>query len=346
MPPIQTGLLAYGMSGRVFHAPFLSAHPGFALRAVVERTRKTAAAAYPDLISYDTVAELLADEALELVVINTPNNTHVDLARQALRAGKHVLIEKPVAITVAELDELLALAARQQRHVLAYQNRRWDSDFQLVRQVVESGQLGRLTEVHFRFDRYKASLNVKTFKEDPAVAGSGLSYDLGPHVLDQALSLFGRPHLSQLVRASHRPGSRVDDYFHAHLHYPGGLHVFVTGSLLTAAPVPAYVLHGTLGSFQKSRADVQETQLTAGMQPTAAGYGHEPTEAVGSLTLATAEPGQFITTTLPAPTGNYTGLFEAVYQTIRHGQPFPVRPEQLRWQLEILAGGGLPGSQG
>ena len=336
MLPIQTGLLAYGMSGRIFHAPFLSTNPGFQLRAVVERSRKTAAATYPGIISYDTVAELLADEALELVVINTPNNTHFELAQQALRAGKHVLIEKPVATTVAELNELLALATRQQRQVLAYQNRRWDSDFQLVRQVVESGQLGRLTEVHFRFDRYKQALNPKTFKEDPAVPASGLSFDLGPHVLDQALSLFGQPLQSHFTRASHRPDSRVDDYFHAHLTYADGLNVFVTGSLLTAAPVPAYVLHGTLGSFQKSRTDVQETQLDQGLLPTAPNYGREPAEAAGTLTLAT-EPGQFTTSRQPAPAANYAGLFDAVYQTVRHGQPFPVRPEELRWQLEILA---------
>lgn len=337
MSAIATGLLAYGMSGRIFHAPFLHTHPGFTLRAVVERSRKTAAATYPGILSYDSVAALLADEALELVVVNTPNDTHFALARQALAAGKHVLIEKPVATTPAELDELLALARQQQRQVLAYQNRRWDSDFQLVRQVVESGQLGQLTEVHFRFDRYKAALNPKTFKEDPAVPGSGLSFDLGPHVLDQALSLFGQPEHSRFTRASHRPGSRVDDYFHAHLEYTDGLNVFVTGSLLTAAPVPAYVLHGTLGSFRKSRADVQEIQLDQGILPTEATYGQEPADAAGTLTLA-GEPGQLTTAQRPSSRGSYAGLFEAVYQTIRHGQPFPVRPEQLRWQLEILTG--------
>ncbi|RSK44155.1 Gfo/Idh/MocA family oxidoreductase [Hymenobacter perfusus] len=337
--PIQTGLLAYGMSGRIFHAPFLSTHPGFQLRAVVERSRKQMAQHYPDIISYDSVAELLADPQLELVVVNTPNDTHFALARQALQAGKHVLIEKPVATTVAELDELLALAAAQNRHVLAYQNRRWDSDFQLVRQVVESGQLGQLTEVHFRFDRYKAALNAKTFKEDPAVAGSGLSFDLGPHVLDQALSLFGQPEHAHVTRASHRPGSRVDDYFHMHLQYPQGLNVFVAGSLLTAAAGPAYVLHGTLGSFQKSRADVQEAQLDQGQLPTAATYGHEPAGQEGTLTLVPA-PGETQVSRLAAPQGQYQDLFEAVHQTIRHGQPFPVRPEQLRWQLEMLAGKG------
>ncbi|MET4108247.1 Gfo/Idh/MocA family oxidoreductase [Hymenobacter sp. UYP22] len=337
--PIQTGLLAFGMSGRIFHAPFVQAHAGFQLRAVVERSRKQAQQHYPTVISYDSVAELLADEELELVIINTPNDTHFALAKRALQAGKHVLIEKPVATTVAELDELLTLAAAQNRHVLAYQNRRWDSDFQLVRQVVASGQLGELTEVHFRFDRYKAALNTKTFKEDPAVPGSGLSFDLGPHVLDQALSLFGQPERAHLTRASHRPGSRVDDYFHAHLQYPRGLNVFVTGSLLTAAPVPAYVLHGTLGSFQKSRADVQETQLDQGLPPTASEYGLEPAAAAGTLTVVPA-PGQIQVSSLPASTGNYLGLFEAVFQTLRNGQPYPIRAKELRWQLEILEGRG------
>ncbi|RFP63344.1 oxidoreductase [Hymenobacter lapidiphilus] len=280
-----------------------------------------------------------ANDALELVVVNTPNDTHFALARQALLAGKHVLIEKPVATTVAELEELLALARQQQRHLLAYQNRRWDSDFQLVRQVVESGRLGQLAEVHFRFDRYKLALNPKQFKEPPAAPGSGLSFDLGPHVLDQALSLFGRPLRHRFTRASHRPGSLVDDYFQAHLEYPVGLNVFVAGSLLTAAPGPAYVLHGTAGSFQKTRADVQETQLVAGLSPTAASYGHEPAGAEGVLTLAT-EPGHFRTEQLAAPVGTYAGLFEAVHQTIRHGRAFPVSTEQLRWQLEILTDGG------
>lgn len=331
--PIQTGLLAFGMSGRIFHAPFVATHLGFQLRAVVERSRKQAAEFYPGVISYNNVAELLADPELELVIINTPNGTHFELAREALRAGKHVLIEKPVTTTLAELDELLILAKERGLHLLAYQNRRWDSDFQLVREVVESRQLGRITEVHFRFDRYKAALNAKVFKEDPATPGSGLSFDLGPHVLDQALSLFGRPERVHKTLSCHRPGSRVNDYFHYHLAYPGGLNVFVTGSLLTAAPVPAYVLHGTLGSFQKARTDVQETQLDQGLLPTDADYGLDSN--AGELTVV-AGNGEKTVTTLAAPRGNYPGLFEAVHQTLRQGAPYPIRAEELRWQLEIL----------
>ena len=333
--PIPTGLLAHGMSGRIFQAPFLAAHPGFELRAVAERHEKRMARDYPAVRSYDSVAELLTDDTLELIVVNTPSNTHFDLARQALQAGRHVLIEKPVATTPAQLRELLDLARQQGRHLLAYQNRRWDTDFGAVRRVVESGRLGRLIEAHFRFDRYKPALNPKVFKEngDP---GSGLLFDLGPHLIDQAISLFGRPLSATKTLGQHRPDTRVDDFFSLHLRYPAGLNVWVSGSLLVADPGPAYVLHGTLGSYRKHRTDPQENQLVAGRTPKAPGYGHEAPGDEGRLTLA-APDGSLRTTPDPAAPGNYRGLFEAVYQTIRHGQPYPITAQQLTWQLELLA---------
>ena len=183
VPPIRTALLAYGMSGKLFQAPFLAAHPGFELYAVVERTETRMAHDYPGIRSYRSVAELLAEPTVELVVVNTPSATHFELAAQALRAGKHVLLEKPVATSVAQLQELLALAQQQNHHLLAYQNRRWDSDFGSVRHVVaggQLGQLGQLLEAHFRFDRYKPALNTKKFKEEPgpgaAAPGVALSW--------------------------------------------------------------------------------------------------------------------------------------------------------------------------
>ncbi|GAA3938774.1 Gfo/Idh/MocA family oxidoreductase [Hymenobacter algoricola] len=330
--PIQTGLLAYGMSGKVFQAPFLSVHPGFGFRALVERSRREAHETYPGVVSYASVAELLADPEIELVIVNTPNDTHAELTRQALRAGKHVLLEKPVATSVAEFEELWALARQSGRQLLAYQNRRWDSDFQAVRQVVDSGQLGQLIEVHFRFDRFKPALHFKKFKEEP-VPGSGLLYDLGPHLLDQVISLFGRPLRSRKTTGRYRPGSQVDDYFTYHLQYPAGLNVFVTSGLLIAQPLPSFVLHGTQGSFVKPRSDVQEAQLLRGMSPRAPEYGLDPEP--GTLTLAAAD--HKVTTVYPTPPGNYAGLFEAVYQSIRHGAPFPVREDELRWQNELLA---------
>ncbi|SNC59303.1 Predicted dehydrogenase [Hymenobacter gelipurpurascens] len=333
--PIQAGLLAYGMSGRIFHAPFLAAHPGFQLRAITERSRKLAATDYPAIISYDSVEELLKDPVIQLVVVNTPNDTHFALAKQALQAGKHVLIEKPVGTTSAEITELFDLGRQLNLQVFGYQNRRWDSDFQAVRQVVESGQLGQLIEAHFRFERYKMPIHTKVFKEDPTTPGAGLSFDLGPHVLDQALSLFGKPEKVHKTLASHRFGSRVDDYFHFHLSYPGGLNVFVSGSLLVAAPGPAYVLHGTQGSYKQQRTDVQETQLDKGLKPTEEAYGHDLPGSEGALTVVQPD-GEKSTTEVPTPRGNYMGLFEAVYQSLMHGRAFPVREEELFWQLQAL----------
>ncbi|OGX81539.1 oxidoreductase [Hymenobacter coccineus] len=332
--PIRTGLLAYGMSGKLFHAPFITAHAGFELSAVVERHDARMAADYPCVRSYPSVAEFLADPALELVIINTPSGLHVEQARQALLAGKHVLIEKPVAAKAAEWQALGALAQEQGRHLLAYQNRRWDTDFGAVRRVVESGQLGQLIEAHFRYDRYKTALSPKPFKETPGPA-VGLAYDLGPHLVDQAISLFGRPLGVRKVQGHYRPGGLIDDFFSFHLRYPAGLNVWLTAGLLVAAPGPAYVLHGTRGSYQKGRTDPQEAQLLAGLRPTDPAYGHELPGSDGHLTLAGPDDG-LSTQPDPAPSGNYLGLFDAVAQTIRHNHPYPVRADEVAWQLEIL----------
>lgn len=326
--------MAYGMSGKLFHAPFLAAHPGFALHAGVERHTPRLAADYPGVRSYPSVAEFLADPALELVVVNAPSGLHVALARAALQAGKHVLVEKPVAAAAAEWQALLALARTQNRHLLAYQNRRWDTDFGAVRRVVESGRLGPLSEAHFRYDRYRAALSPKAFKEAPGPA-VGLAYDLGPHLLDQAISLFGRPLAVHKVQGYFRPGTRVDDFFSFHLRYPAGLNVWLTAGLLVADPGPAYVLHGTQGSYRKGRTDPQEAQLLAGLRPTDPAYGHEPPGSDGRLTLA-GPAGALQTWPDPAAPGNYLGLFDAVFQTVRHGAAYPIRAEQVAWQLEAL----------
>ncbi|TGE26748.1 Gfo/Idh/MocA family oxidoreductase [Hymenobacter metallicola] len=334
MTKIRTGLLAYGMSGKVFHAPFVATHPGFELTAVTERSRKEAQRQYPAVVSYDSVEALLADDSLELIVVNTPSNTHADFTRQALLAGKHVLLEKPVATSPDEVRDLWGLARQQGKHLLAYQNRRWDSDFQLVKHVVESGQLGQLIEVTFRYDRFKTTLNPKPFKETP-LPGSGLPYDLGPHLLDQAISLFGQPLQSRKTAGRFRAGTRVDDYFSIQLLYPN-FTVTVASGLLIADPLPAFVLHGTQGSFRKTRGDVQEAQLISGLSPLAPEYGLEPADQAGVLTVAGGNDVK-TTTVLPTAKGDYTGLFEAVYQTIRNNVPYPIREEQLLWQNEILA---------
>ncbi len=333
--PITAGLLAFGMSGRVFHAPFLHTSNQFELKAVVERTQKKVHTFYPDVISYDTTEALLADEEIELVVINTPNYTHFDLAIQALKAGKHVLIEKPAAATSDEVKTLFDTARKAGKHVFVYQNRRWDSDYLVVKQVVESGRLGDLIEVHFRFDRYRATIGPKFFKEKAGLAANGVSFDLGPHLLDQVIALFGQPVSFTKTTGSYRDSSEVDDYLHLHLKYPHQLNVFITTSLLVGQPLPAFVLHGKLGSFIKDRVDVQEDQLNAGVMPVDDNYGIEPEGKEGQL-ITFDENGNKLIEPVPSLNGDYKKLFEAVYHTIRDGAAFPVTDEHIAWQIEIL----------
>ena len=337
--PIKTGLLAYGMSGRVFHAPFIDAHPGFELTAVVERHEKKATERYPDIISYDKTEELLDDPQIKLIIVNTPNNTHFDLAKQALHAGKHVLVEKPIAPTVAEVKELYDLSRQVNKHLMVYQNRRWDSDFLSVKEVIESGKLGELIEVHFRFDRYKATLSPKRFKETKSMAPNGLAYDLGPHLVDQAISLFGRPLKFTKTTATYREGSEVDDYFHFHLSYPHNLNVYLTSCLLIAQPLPSFVVHGSLGSYIKDRVDVQEAQLDKSILPTDPAYGVEPEESEGKL-VTIGFDGQKNIEVIPSYKGQYIQLFEAVYQAIRNNALYPITEEHIAWQIELLQAHG------
>jgi scyllo-inositol 2-dehydrogenase (NADP+) len=333
--PIITGLMAYGMSGRIFHAPFLTTNPGFTFKAVVERHEKKAAARYPDVTSYSAIDELLADDEIELVIVNTPNNTHFDFTLQALNAGKHVLLEKPAAATSAEVKIMFDLARKKNLHLMLYQNRRYDSGFMLVRDVIESGRLGELIEVHMRFDRYKAALGVKLFKEKKENPANGLVYDLGPHLIDNIIALFGRPLKFEKTTGIYREGSEVPDYFNYHLIYPNQLNVYLTSCLLIAEALPGFVVHGTLGSFVKDRNDVQEAQLDTGMLPTDAGYGIEPEGSDGKLVIMGLD-NKKITEWITPPKGNYSGLFEAVYHTIRNNALFPVTEEHVAWQLELL----------
>ncbi|MEJ5993560.1 Gfo/Idh/MocA family oxidoreductase [Pedobacter sp. Du54] len=331
---INTGLLAFGMSGKVFHAPFIEAHKGFILRGITERNTKIAATHYPSIISYNSIDELIADDEIDLVIINTPNFTHFDYAKQALNAGKHILVEKPFTATTGQAKELFALAKSVGKKALVYQNRRYDSGFNAVKNVINGGQLGRLVEVHFRYDRYRNEISPKFFKEEPYEA-SGLLYDLGPHLLDQAISLFGKPDKFHKTLAKHRVNTQVDDYFTIHLSYPNDLNVFLTASMLVAEIKDAFVVNGMMGSFNKNHADVQEMQLLKNMKPTDESYGIEnPTDA-GHLTLVTEDGGRK-TSVIASEKGDYMGIFDAVYQNIVNDVPYPITEEDILVQLGIL----------
>lgn len=333
--PIITGLMSYGMSGRVFHAPFLATNPGFHLKAVVERHEKKAARKYPGLKSYNSVDELLNDDEIELIVVNTPTNTHFDYAVQALHAGKNVLIEKPAAVTSEEIKFLFEFSHQLNLKVMVFQNRRYNSDFISAKEVIESGRLGKLIEIHFRMDRHRMAIGNKQFKESKETPGNGLMYDFGPHLIDGVISILGKPLSYTKTTAAHRTGSEVDDYFHFHLKYPDQLNVFLTGGMLIAEPEYGFVIHGTSGSFLKMRTDVQEAQLSADLLPTEDGFGIEPDGSEGKLVLIDENNGKTVEW-LPAPKGLYNNLFHAVHQAIRYDEPFPVNEEQIIWQIEML----------
>lgn len=333
--PIKTGILSFGMSGKVFHAPFLHAHPGFDLIAVTERSAKKAVEQYPYVQSYDSVDELLADESLELIVVNTPNHLHAEHALKAMQAGKHVLMEKPFATSLEEANRLFETAKACGVRLLPYQNRRYDTDFKDVRQIVKSGTLGRLVEVHIRFDRYRPEIGPKKFKEEP-VPGSGLLYDLGPHLLDQVLCLFGKPTSWHKTLGHFRENTRVDDFFHMQLSYADGKQVFVTADMLTVEAPPAYRIQGSLGSFVKYRTDPQEAQLLAGMTPLQPTYGCETPGDEGRLVYMD-DRGQKMVNNRPLQQSSYMQVFEDVFRTLRYGAEYPVRQEEILWQLDILA---------
>lgn len=335
-PITKTGVLSFGMSGRIFQAPFLAAHPGFELSAVVERSKKQAQAIYPDVKSYDTVDEMMADDSIALVVVNTPNATHFEFALKALQAKKHALVEKPFAITSDEARQLYQVAKEQGVQVFPYHNRRYDSDFQSVKQVLASGRLGNLVEAHIRFDRYKYEIGEKKAKETPG-PGAGLLYDLGSHILDQVLSLFGLPDRWSKQVGHFRPDTQVDDFATMQLSYASGLQVSVSTSLLVADPGPAFVLHGTKGTYTKHRTDVQEKQLADGMRPDDESYGVEPDGVQGKLTTID-ETGNKMQESIPSSPSSYMRLFEDVHQAICGQAPFPVTEQEIIQQLEILEG--------
>jgi predicted dehydrogenase len=320
------------MSGQVFHAPFLHVHKGFKFYAVWERTKNKAAAQYPSVKSCRTLEEILADPQVELVIVNTPNVTHFDYARRALEAGKHVIVEKPFTATVQQAQALMQLSAKQNKLLSVFHNRRWDSDFKTVKKVIEKGWLGELIEVEFHFDRFKEELSPKLHKELPG-EGTGVLYDLGSHLIDQALHLFGMPSSIFADIRITRPASLVDDCFDIFLYYDQ-LRLRLHSGYLVREPLPSYILHGSRGSFLKPRADIQEAELIKGTIPGSQGWGMEPDEQRGLL--HTEINAEVIIELIPTETGNYMEFFEGIYQSIRNGAPLPVTAGEGMQVIKII----------
>ena len=310
MKAIPSALLSYGMSGRIFHAPFLEIHPGFELVGSYERSQKNIQKAYPGTYSYDSLEEVIQDEDIELIIVNTPIPTHFDYASKALRAGKHVVVEKAFTNSTAEAIELQQIAQEVGKHIFVYQNRRWDSDFLTVKKVYDSGQLGDIVEAEFHFDRYNGAKSPKMHKELPG-PGAGIIFDLGPHIIDQALYLFGKPtHVFADLRKT-RPGTEVEDLFEILLYYPE-MRVRLKAGYYFKVPVPAFQLHGKLGSFIKTRSDRQEADLDAGRKPEGDSWGQESPNDFGVIQVDGGNPER-----VPSEKGNFMAFYENVFQTLR-----------------------------
>ncbi len=331
--PIKTALCSFGMSGRVFHAPFLNLLPQFDFASVLERTKNEAVKLYPSVKTYRTFDALLADETIELVVVNTPSVTHFDMAKQALNAGKHVVVEKPFTATVAEADVLIALAEKHGKMLSVYHNRRWDSDFQTVQAVINAGKLGQIVDCIINFDRYVPGLSAKAHKEKPTPAVGNL-YDLGSHLIDQARQLFGMPDALFADIATNRTEALVDDYFDIKLFYPKH-RVTLRSSYFVKENQPGFQVHGKQGSFIKSRADVQEKDLVAGVTPGTANWGVEPVEEEGVLHYV-EEYGKSIREKIKTLRGNYGTFYTMLAAAISDNKALPVTPQEARNVIQII----------
>ncbi len=343
--PICTAVLGYGLAGRIFHTPFVHAVPGLELTAIVQRHGDNAAADYPATRVLRSVEEAFGDPAIELIVVATPNDSHVEMARRALEAGKHVVVDKPMAGTSAEALELIALAKRQGKLLAPFHNRRFDGDFLTVRKLVAEGTLGRITLVDARFDRFRPFQRPNTWKEASGPS-NGLIFDLGPHLLDQALALFGVPKSITASVRRERDVTAIDDAFDIVLEFelPGGhsIRYECHATMLAADPSPRFRVHGTLGSYVKFGLDPQEATLVGGARPPELGsptpWLPEAESAWGTLTVAThaAEPVQLERSTLATEVGDYRRFYANVRDAIRGETPLVVSAEDGYRTIRLL----------
>ncbi|MDR1153080.1 MAG: oxidoreductase [Bacteroidales bacterium] len=324
MNRIQVGLASFGMSGKVFHAPILTHHPGFRVSRIVERSKNEVKNTYPEITSVRSFDELLDDDNIELVVVNTPDHTHFEYARKALEAGKHVIVEKPFTRTIGQGEDLLNLAERKNRMLSIFQNRRWDGDFLTVRQLIGNGWLGRLVEFESNYMRYRNYIQPDTWKES-AIQGIGITYNLGSHMIDQAITLFGMPDAVWADIDSMRTGSEIDDYYIIKLIYPE-IKAVLKASYLVREEGPRYTLHGAHGSFLKYGIDPQEEMLKRGGNPSMPDWGKEPEDRWGILN--TEINGVHIRGKVETVAGNYAAFYDNIYDVLRNRAEPEVSPGQ------------------
>ncbi|CAD7377538.1 oxidoreductase [Xanthomonas arboricola] len=328
--PFNLAVVGYGYVGRTFHAPLIAGTPGLALHSVVSSKPQQVQADFPDVTVLADLETALADPALDAVVLATPNQTHAPFALQALAAGKHVLVDKPFALDAAQAREVVAAAAAAGRIVSVFQNRRWDADFLTVRRLIDEGQLGEVVEFHSHFDRFRPQVRDRWRESD--IPGAGLWYDLGPHLLDQALQLFGTPQAIGADLQRQRNQARSDDYFHVTLRYPRLRVILHAGSLVADSGL-RFAVHGTRGSYLKHGLDTQEDQLRAGRRPGTAGWGVDPLP--GTLTRVDDE-GRVHTHQPDTTPGDYRQCYAAFRDALAGAGPAPVSGADAVQVMELL----------
>lgn len=327
---IDVGLVGFGLAGRAFHAPVIRAVPGLRLAAIVQRNGNEAATQYPDVRVVRTLVELLNIREIRLVVIATPNDSHYALAHRCLAAGRDVLVDKPFTTTLEKAATLVQLARKQGRLITVYQNRRFDGDFQAVRQLVAGGALGRIVRFESNYDRYRPQLRPGAWRERSG-SGTGIFFDLAPHLIDHALLLLGMPEALTADIRIEREGAVADDAFDLAFHYPRGLRADLRSSILAVTARPRFLLHGTQGAFLKQSFDPQENNLRQGHIPTDTAWGAEPEENWGVLTLS--ENDTLVQRRIPPADCDYRDFYANLRDALLGKAALAVTPE---WALDVM----------
>lgn len=330
--PIKTALASFGMSSKVFHGPLLKVNKGFEVVSILERSREESKDLFPEAAIVRDFQALLDDQDVELVVINTPDVLHYEMARAALEAGKHVVVEKPVTQRSDDAEKLIKLARDKGVVLTVFQNRRWDADFRTVKKVVEEAKFGRLVEFESHFDRYRTYIAPNTWKEE-GDEYMGVLYNLGSHMIDQAYVLFGKPDFVTAHLQIVRTGGMVSDYYDIRLQYKG-FAALLKCSYLVKDPGPRYTIHGEYGTFHKYGIDPQEAMLKAGNLPQGEDWGAEDSDFWG--TLVYEENGEEVEELVESINGNYSVFYDNVYDVIRNKAELFVKPEESLEVLKIM----------
>jgi scyllo-inositol 2-dehydrogenase (NADP+) len=337
--PLRAGIIGYGLAGSVFHAPLIASTPGMQVAAISTSDplrRSRARRDYPGAVVYPTAEALLADPSqLDLIVVATPNRAHVPLGIAAMSAGLPVVIDKPMAASVARAEELLETARRTGKLLTVFQNRRWDNDFLTVRQLIHEQTLGQVVRVESRFERFRPTRAENAWREnaDPD-DGGGLLFDLGPHLIDQVRLLFGQPTSVYAESDARRAGAAVDDDTFIALRFSGGEVAHLWASVIPKHPGPRFRIIGTSGVYEKDNLDPQEAALAAGARPSDPGWGTEPRERWGRVITSTGDLSfEGLVETVP---GSYETFYALLLAALRSGAPPPVDPADSLAVLKII----------